>query len=305
MAMQPKNFLIARSFPDGTLSRPAHGAAVSGWFMTQYKAFFSIIERIARPPRVSRLILSLIVVCGAACAPAQKVIVPGDFIPRGVEIDTEFARRLVEYYATIPENELAKLRGAVTFFCNVRYAGRFVHYGRPHYYVGTGEPGKTTGRFCVWNEEGELIEYGEYDAGGRLVGRHATYYRGQLRSLSVAYPDQNLRVARAWDHVLQNQVNYVTLMWVRFDYLRENRSVQFFFERESGLLMRRADFRGFGPDRTKAGLQYIGVPSPKKRYEQCVELDPNGRERVLSKFCPIAVEIPPGTNRLPDPPGSR
>ncbi len=304
--MQPKIlFFYCQGLPERKFFTTRENAVSPGRRMTVPQAFLSTFIIGTRGPTRLRLfawlILLVLPVGIMFCTPAQKLVVPGNFEPRGISIDTEFARQLVEYYARIPEAELTKLRNTVASFCNIDRAGRFLHYSSRHYYLGGYQPVETRGRFCVWNAEEELIEYGEYAADGRLVGRHATFYHGNVRSLTVAYPEQNLRVARAWDYILENGVNHVTLSWLRFDYLKENRSVRFLFERQTGLLIQREDYRGLDSDRRKIGLRYIGVPSPKGDYEQCVRIQPNGREQVIRDFCPIAVEIPANTNLLPAP----
>lgn len=234
---------------------------------------------------------------GAACLPGAQRDRPAEFIPRGIDVNREFARRLVNFYAPIPETELESLRAHIAGICDFRLAAKGSHYGAPLYYQGPFSPREARGVFCKWNGREELIEFGEYDASGKLTGRHATFYKDQLRSLRTRpITTQGLIVQRAWDWVLNNRQWKVTLALLKLEGLRRGRTVEYIFERESGYLVKRREYIERGEEKIHRGIHYNGYPS--KEYPQCVEFLDSGQRRTITEKCSFSDRIEPGSNRF-------
>ena len=236
-------------------------------------------------------------ICSSHCLLARPDQ-PGRFIPRGIPVNVKFAEALVNFYAQINPEDLARLNTVVANTCDLRKAARGLHYNAVQLYQGDFAPGETRGTFCVWNSEEELIEFGQYDARGRLDGVHATFYREKLRSVTAWAPDsRGVQISRGWDWVLNNQKWDVTLAYVKLKDLRPDRTVEYIFERQTGYLIKRREYIEAADGATiPRGIHYNGYPS--KEYPQCVDYLTDGRTRVIADSCEFEDEIIPGSNRF-------
>ena len=241
--------------------------------------------------------LFLVAVWLGACIPNQQDR-PNRFIPIGIPVNQAFAEQLSTFYAPIPEADRAELERRIVSTCDLRLAARGLHYGSVQLYQGEYEPGQNRGTFCLWNAEQQLIEFGQYDARGRLRGVHATFYRDKLRSLTTRVPNHNsVIVSRGWDWVLNDGEWKVTLAYVKLENLRPGRTVEYIFERQTGHLIKRREYiEAASGKKTHLGIHYNGYPS--KEYPQCVEFLPGGQERIIADRCEFTDKILPGSNRF-------
>ncbi|MCR9143298.1 MAG: hypothetical protein NXI24_13680 [bacterium] len=223
---------------------------------------------------------------------------PGKFVPTGISANPEFGRALIDFYEPINPVDLKRLEETIAGTCDLRKAARGVHYSALQLYQGDFTPGETRGTFCIWNPKEELIEFGQYDARGQLRGVHATFYRGKLRSvLAGVDAGRNIRVARGWDWVLNNRKWKVTLAYIKFENLRPNRTVEYIFERETGHLVKRREYRvAADGKKTHLGVHYNGYPAEDRK--PCLEFLPGGRTRVIEGRCEFKDNILPGSNRF-------
>ena len=265
--------------------------------------FCSGARRILRGRRLTGrffLIAAMLFAC-AQCLPAKDGP-RGRFVPRGIDVNREFAEALANFYAPIHPEDLARLQQTIAGSCDIRLAARGLHYNAVRSYQGDFIPGDTKGTFCFWNQRDELVEFGQYDAKGKLEGVHATFYREKLRSLRTRVKSAPaVTIARGWDWVMQNREWNTTLAYVKLENLRPNRTVEYIFERESGHLIKRREYRevavgGGDSKKIHLGVHYNGYPS--KEYPQCVEYLPGGKKRVIEQRCSFQDEILPDSNRF-------
>lgn len=238
------------------------------------------------------------VLCTAACLPYTRGTAEQGFIPRGIDVNREFARALADFYGPIPEQSAQSLQARVAATCDLRLAARGSHYGAVQFYQGQHSPREKRGEFCIWNANEQLIEFGQFDADGRLTGIHATFYKNRLRSLRnrPVASRPGLVVTRAWDWVLNNHEWKVTLAHVQLENLRPGRTVEYIFERESGYLVKRREYMQRGNQQVHRGIHYNGYPS--KEHPQCVEFLDNGQRKIITDRCSFRDEIVPESNRF-------
>lgn len=210
--------------------------------------------------------------------------------------DTAMAVKVVRFYNRIFPDDLASVRGKITFYCDIKYSHEHHYLGKTMRARGDfSVREKSTGKVCAWNHLGEFLHYGEFGPKGALRGVSTWWYADHISSMTRFFPDKNSSIQRNWYWVRNNYVWSGVLSQVTITFHSENRTVMLSFDRYGGGLLRRLEYLD-GDEKKRTGLFYTSERIRGK--PNCLIYEQGAVKKTITGSCPLPDDRLPRGNRF-------
>lgn len=256
----------------------------------------------AKPGRLLCGLVGLLLVAGCVSGVStrqQRILYTDRQLSR---VNRELIGRLFRHYRELREVDLAEIERRAQSQCSIDAADEAdsLYDGQRILYTGDYREGVSKGETCVWNQDRQLLKFGQFDGQGKVNDLAVELLKGRPYIIEKNLPERQLRVKRSFFLFDTKQKSYRILVRLELDYEGGQRRVRYVFDHLSSALLRRyEDYRISEDQWERRGIQFI--LSTNRLEPICIEHKAGAKEQTIPHakcVLPIQGDLIAGANRI-------